>query len=309
MNRPARVCAGRSHRGTGGIRRWQLLTTRSTCSDGMQASRTTGKREQPGSNGEFNVRGHGICPRVPSRARPRAVQIGRSRRWRRRGTALGGCLTSAATTIPARSTLCSSRRLRSLQDTRIGHRGRASAGGRKALRVCDWSAAAADYPADYPTVSPSTSRGYRAGRLLAHAAIIRRVETAHVPAFWGSYRSNDLSATAACEPRPYLTGQSVAPTGTKVRGARARRSRLIGPPWTLDRASSACDLEHGGRAIPGILPGHETLSVASTVDPWRQRFDWPSSWAGSRWSPTWASASRPGRRCAPAWWLRHWPVG
>jgi hypothetical protein len=26
---------------------------------------------------------------------------------------------------------------------------------------------------------------------------------AQEPAFWGSYRSDDLCATAACEPRPY----------------------------------------------------------------------------------------------------------
>ena len=29
----------------------------------------------PGSNDEFNVCGHGICPRVPTRARPRAVEV------------------------------------------------------------------------------------------------------------------------------------------------------------------------------------------------------------------------------------------
>ena len=49
--------------------------TRNTCSGSMQPSEMTGEREQPGSNDEFNVCGHGICPRVPTRARPRAVEI------------------------------------------------------------------------------------------------------------------------------------------------------------------------------------------------------------------------------------------
>ena len=33
-----------------------------------------------------------------------------------------------------------------------------------------------------------------------HRSPLRRVSE---PAFWGSYRSDDLCATAACEPRPY----------------------------------------------------------------------------------------------------------
>ena len=86
MSRDSRPeCLARSQSGTGGIRRWHLLTPRNTCSGGMQASKMTGEREQPGSNVEFNVGGHGISPRAPTRARPRAVEIGRSRRWRRRG--------------------------------------------------------------------------------------------------------------------------------------------------------------------------------------------------------------------------------
>ena len=84
-----------------------------------------GKREQPGSNDEFNVGGLGTASvrrNGLAHERSRLVAHGDGVGGR---TALGGCLTSAATTIPARSTLCSSWRLRSL-DIRIGHRGRAS---------------------------------------------------------------------------------------------------------------------------------------------------------------------------------------
>ena len=67
----------------------------------------TGKREQPGSNDEFKVRELGTAS-----VRRNGLAHERSRLIARGdgdggGTALGGCLTSAATTIPARSTMCS----------------------------------------------------------------------------------------------------------------------------------------------------------------------------------------------------------
>ena len=48
---------------------------------------------------------------------------------------------------------------------------------------------------------------FAAPRTAADALLDRAEVPAQIsatePAFWGSYRSDDLCATAACEPRPY----------------------------------------------------------------------------------------------------------
>jgi hypothetical protein len=47
------------------------------------------------------------------------------------------------------------------------------------------------------------------------------------PAFWGSYRSDDLWATAACEPRPYRA--------SRARLGKPEAGCAAGTDWTLWR--------------------------------------------------------------------------
>ena len=68
--------------------------------------RCLGASSRRGSNDEFNVGGLGSASVRLQGARPRAVEIVAVGDGVGGGMALGGRLTSAATTIPARATLC-----------------------------------------------------------------------------------------------------------------------------------------------------------------------------------------------------------
>ena len=66
----------------------------------------------------------------------------------------------------------------------------------------------------------------------------RHVEPATLPAFGGSYRSDDLCATAACEPRPYRAiGRGMHHSGPPPATRRSRRSAHHG--YRTNRAALA----------------------------------------------------------------------
>jgi hypothetical protein len=82
--------------------------------------------------------------------------------------------------------------------------------------------------------SPAAAEGRQAGNCPPRArdAVMRYLTvrrypqiSATEPAFWGSYRSDDLCATAAWEPRPYRALRD--PSGTRS-GAESRRTRILG---------------------------------------------------------------------------------
>ena len=147
----------------------------------------------------------------------------------------------------------------------------------------------------------NNAESVRARRSRRQAAAAWRItDRATDPAFWGSYRSDDLCATAACEPRPYQAldcvhlrapspvrhapspsisrvrrrgegadGSSrMAPrrTDDRVLVARyARRTRCNSPDVERVRLAARATIGGGSRGDPAGILGHEVTRLPNVI--------------------------------------------
>jgi len=134
----------------------------------------TGEREEPGSNDEFNVGGHGTA-----RVRRRGLADERSRLSVSK-MASAGYGTRRRPHIgsdddPGQVDAVHSVRLRRSEDTRIGHRGRSPAGGRNGTSGMRLVSRGANYPRGLSDGLAEHFAGYQRVRHRVVAVVIGRV--------------------------------------------------------------------------------------------------------------------------------------
>ena len=111
-----------------------------------------------------------------------------------------------------------------------------------------------------------------------NAAMLRSV-----PAFGGSYRSDDLCATAACEPRPYRAFGARSQNKLSTGGERIRSRRRLSLRQTYGRLGSSINVEavddlddgpYNPDCMPALLPRPAAMAMTELFHDAAYRCSW-----------------------------------